>query len=106
MEQKYIARISDNFRKNKCCNGGKEKVQDQVGTRNHVVFQFDKPSHSLTIFHALLFGDGPLKRFGDDFCHANSILTDDAPPTLLVHFDQFPVDEFQCKYLMYQTPKK
>jgi hypothetical protein len=24
----------DNFRKNKCCNGGKEKVQDQVGTPN------------------------------------------------------------------------
>ena len=35
MEQKCIARISDNFRKNKCCNGGKEKVQDQVGTRQH-----------------------------------------------------------------------
>src|SRR6476469_7329006 len=44
---------------------------------------------------ALLFRDGPLKEFGDDFFHANSRLTDDAPPTLLVHLDQFPVDEFQ-----------
>src|SRR6266576_578473 len=54
---------------------------------------------------ALLFRDGPLKRFGDDFFHANSILTDDAPPTLLVRLDQFPVDEFQCKYLMYLGSK-
>jgi hypothetical protein len=46
---------------------------------------------------ALLFRDGPLKRFGDDFFHASSILTDDAPPILLVHLDQFAVDEFQWK---------
>jgi hypothetical protein len=46
---------------------------------------------------ALLFRDGPLKEFGDDFFHANSRLTDEAPPTLLVHLDQFPVDEFQWK---------
>src|SRR5678815_4645275 len=43
---------------------------------------------------ALLFRDGPLKRFGDDVFHGNSVLTNDAAPTLLVHLDQFPVDEF------------
>jgi hypothetical protein len=27
------------------------------------------------------------------------------PPTLLVHLDQFPADEVQCKYLMYLVSK-
>jgi hypothetical protein len=53
----------------------------------------------------LLFRDGPLKQFDDDFFHANSILTNDAPPTLLVHLDEFPLDVFQRKYLMYSEVK-
>jgi hypothetical protein len=53
--------------------------------------------HGHASVFALLFGDGPLKQFSDDFFHGNSMLTNDAPTTLLVHLDQFSVDEFQWK---------
>jgi len=42
----------------------------------------------------LLFGDGPLKQFRDDFFHENSILIDERPSNPASSSRSVPVDEF------------
>src|SRR5205823_2525302 len=71
----------------------KRHVYDESDDRNgNKSFPFESAAEEQKQKHhghagvfALLFRDGSLKQFGDDFFHTNSILADDAPPTLLVH---------------------
>ena len=50
--------------------------------------------HGHASVFALLFRDGSLKQFGDDFFHANSILTDERPSNPASSSRSVPVDEF------------